>query len=177
MVLSGYYIDLIKAEYSFGSPVSKIRFLFDKAVNTIGEYENMSKDDILSILSLAIILDNKSSVKKFIYFKKTLINSDRLLNAMSDYILTGSLSWNTDLPINCEYEEIDYIIKNNEKEKNLEKYMDNWYNNHSEYAWYGSHLKSNDTYCGYWSFECAAICKMLGIKDTKLKKKQYFPVV
>ena len=56
-------------------------------------------------------------------------------------------------------------------------YLNNWYENHAEHAWYDSHLRDTDTYCGYWSFEAAAIAKILRLNEDKLKNSVYYPVL
>lgn len=50
-----------------------------------------------------------------------------------------------------------------------------WYDKHSDAYWYNSHLSPNDTYCGYWCFEIAALVKIFKINDTKLRDNQYYP--
>ncbi|MFC3932683.1 PoNe immunity protein domain-containing protein [Streptococcus dentapri] len=49
-----------------------------------------------------------------------------------------------------------------------------WYYAHSEAAWYDTH-KTEDAYYGYWSFDTAALCKIRGIYDERLKDLDYFP--
>jgi hypothetical protein len=34
-----------------------------------------------------------------------------------------------------------------------------------------------DTYVGYWSFESAALAKVMGIDENKLKGNEYYPLL
>ena len=62
-----------------------------------------------------------------------------------------------------------------DKEEALRNYLTGWYEAHSEYAWYDAHLKDTDTYCGYWSFESAAVVKILGLREERVKNIEYYP--
>ncbi len=77
------------------------------------------------------------------------------------------------------YEPIRAIIDENDKIisiKMLKQYLEKqWYEIHSECAWYNSHNSKQDTYYGYWSYEAGAISKILKLNDEELKEKQYYP--
>jgi Domain of unknown function (DUF1911)/Domain of unknown function (DUF1910) len=50
-----------------------------------------------------------------------------------------------------------------------------WYNNHKDAGWYNSHKNKHDTYFGYWSFETAAIVKIMGLDDSSFRDCPYYP--
>lgn len=50
-----------------------------------------------------------------------------------------------------------------------------WYDIHADCGWYDTHKSMKTEYDGYWSFETAAIVKMLGLDDSKMKDQQYYP--
>jgi hypothetical protein len=50
-----------------------------------------------------------------------------------------------------------------------------WYPSHSECYWYNNHLGPHNTYVGYWSFEAAAVVKILGIDDSSFRDSPYYP--
>lgn len=58
----------------------------------------------------------------------------------------------------------------------LKKYLaEQWYEIHSECAWYNSHNSKQNTYYGYWAYEAGAISKILKLNDEELKEQQYYP--
>lgn len=173
--LSGYVIDLLKAEFSFGASKEKIKMLLVEVINKISEYKKLLDEDLMILLSLSIMVDLKNESMVIINANKQTINSDRLLKYLASYIESGKGIWNKNINLSKEYSQLDLIFESSNKENAMISYLDDWYENHSEYAWYNSHLRDEDTYCGYWSFESAAIAKILGLDETKLKTSEYFP--
>ena len=76
-----------------------------------------------------------------------------------------------------EYEFLDKIFNSNDKEAVLNEYLSKRYDAHSDYAWYNYHLRKTDTYCGYWSFESAAVAKILKLDNGKIYNLDYYPVL
>lgn len=50
-----------------------------------------------------------------------------------------------------------------------------WYDLHEDCSWYDSHKSKSNLYCGYWSFDAAAIAKIMELDDSKLRLEQYYP--
>ena len=171
--LTGYEIDLLKAEFSAGASNDMLKRLLVDAINIIADNTNITYDDLLTLLSLTVILDVKEDVSKLIEFNRERVCSDRLLKCLSEYITKGSTRWDYDLLIRGEYDGLNQIFDNNDKIGALENYLSSWYKNHSSYAWYNTHLLDTDTYCGYWSFEAAAIARILGIEDDSVNSAYY----
>jgi hypothetical protein len=48
-----------------------------------------------------------------------------------------------------------------------------WYKGHAGSGWYGSHKLR--TYSGYWSFDSAAVVKILGLDPAAFEGVDYFP--
>lgn len=46
---------------------------------------------------------------------------------------------------------------------------------HKHMNLYNSHKSKANIYCGYWSFEAAAIAKIMGLDDTSFIDNQYYP--
>lgn len=62
-------------------------------------------------------------------------------------------------------------------EKNLLSYLKSWYKGSRNAYWHDNHLNDrNNLYFGYWSFESAAIVKILGLNKEKFKSCEYFPI-
>ena len=175
--LTGYEIDLIKAEYSFGASKGSLKALLRDAVKISSENNKPTYDDILVLLSLAIMLGEESIAEDLIDANHDIIQRDRLLNYLSSYIKTHSADWDLEIPVAKEYELLNQVFSSDDKTTELQLYLENWYNVHSEYSWYDSHLRDTDTYCGYWSFEAGAIATINELDVDKLKDNPYFPVL
>lgn len=173
--LTGYEIDLLKAEFSVGASKDNIRVLLNRAIKIASDYKNISYEDLLILMSLAVMVNDKSEVINLIKNNEEKIKMDRLLNYISYYIQGEKPRWNKMLKLGIEYSGLDKVFTESEKEVALLEYLDEWYESHSGYAWYDSHKSSLDTYCGYWSFESAAISIIIGGDDEKLRDSVYYP--
>lgn len=173
--LTSYEIDLLKAEFSVGATKDNIKTLLNRAVKVACEYENITYEDLLNLLSLSIMVNNKSEAIKLIKMHNEKIRNDRLLRYLSMYINDTKPVWNESIPLKKEFILLDEVINAESKEDKLCDYLNSWYKNHYGYSWYNSHLGNEDTYCGYWSFESAAIAVILKLDENKLKDSEYYP--
>lgn len=174
--LTGYEIDLLKAEFSYGASKENLKTLLMRAMSIVSENANVTFDDLLTILSFAVMLEVGSDAEKLIDSKASIISEDRLLNFLSTYIESGKGEWNQGISLRKEYELLNEVITSGDKEAALNEYLEKWYEAHSGYAWYNSHLRDTDTYCGYWSFEAAAVAKILKLDNEKMNDSEYYPV-
>lgn len=175
--LTGYEVDLLKAEFSRGASIEKLRALLCDAIDVVSQYQNITQDDLLTLLSLAVIVNEKKESFRLIEKNKNLISNNRVLNYLSAYLYGIEVIWDTNVLLPAEFAGLDKVFDGSNREYELKEYLANWYSNHSGYAWYNSHLGSSDTYCGYWSFEAAAIAKILKLQENDLKTSEYFPSV
>lgn len=175
--LVGYELDLIKAEFSLGASKEKIKVLLNRATKIAIEYKNITYEDLLNLLSLAIIVNDTEEAIKLVKSNNSKVKNDRLLNCLSIYIDKKEVRWDKNLQLLPEYSDLNLVFISENKEYELLKYLNEWYSKHAEYGWYNSHLGDLDTYCGYWSFESAAISIILDLNKEYLKKSVYFPVV
>ena len=173
--LTGYEIDLLKAEFSCGASKENLKTLLIRAMSIISENADVTFDDLLTLLSLAVMLDAGNDAKKLIDSKADFISEDRLLSFLSTYIKNGKRDWNQSVSLRKEYDALNNVFASDDKEAALNEYLEKWYDAHSDYAWYNSHLRDTNTYCGYWSFESAAIADVLNLDINVLKEKSYFP--
>ena len=173
--LIGYELDLLKAEFSKGITKNDLQILLNKAVKIANEYKNITYDDLLNLISLAVLVNDKSEIKKLIKFNQETIKKDRLLKFLSMYICGKNPIWDDDIGLLEEFIKLNKVFEVETKETILCEYLSEWYENHSGYSWYNSHLGSSDTYCGYWSFESAAIATILELNEEKLKESVYYP--
>lgn len=174
--LTGYEIDLLKAEFSYGASKENLKTLLIRAISIVSENANVTFDDLLTLLSLAVMLEAGSDAKKLIDSKASSISDDRLLNFLSTYIKIGKGDWDQSISLRTEYELLNDVFTSDDKEASLNEYLEKWYEAHSGYAWYNSHLRDTDTYCGYWSFESAALAMIMDLDSTKVDS-EYYPVI
>lgn len=173
--LTGYETDLLKAEFSAGAAKEDLKILLLHAMNIVCEYNNMTYDDLLTFLSLAVILDAEKDAEPLIEANRYKIDNDRLLSYISTYIEKKSQVWNLIIPLRKEYEPLNLVFSGTDKETAIKEYLAQWYDAHSEYSWYNSHLRDTDTYCGYWSFESAAVAKIAGVCTDTISIMPYYP--
>lgn len=174
--LIGYEIDLLKAEFSYGASKENLKTLLIRAMSIVSENANVTFDDLLTLLSLAVMLEAGSDAKKLIDSKASSISDDRLLNFLSTYIKIGKGDWDQSISLRTEYKLLNDVFTSDDKEASLNEYLEKWYESHSGYAWYNSHLRDTDTYCGYWSFESAALAMIMDLDSTKVDS-EYYPVI
>ncbi|MCI9094151.1 MAG: DUF1911 domain-containing protein [Coprobacillus sp.] len=175
--LTGYEIDLLKAEFSIGAPIEKMRTLLCDSIDVVFQYQNITQDDLLTLLSLSVIVSEKKNVYKLIEKNKEIISNNRLLNYLSSYLCGNATIWDKNIFLPDEFDGLNKVFDENDKVSAMKEYLLNWYDNHSEYAWYNSHLSDSETYCGYWSFEAAAITKILDLKDNNLNISEFYPCI
>ena len=118
-------------------------------------------------MEICILIRRKSIQKE--------TRSEKLLKYIANFIQGKKTAWDSKAQLRSEFLMLDDVFEASDKESALFEFIESWYNNHSEYAWYDSHKSSSDTYCGYWSFESAAISIIIGINDTKLRDSEYYP--
>lgn len=173
--LTGYEVDLLKAEFSAGASKEDIKTLLIRAIDIVSENKKVTYDDLLVLLSLSVMLGLEKHAQKLTKANVEVIKEDRLLSYISSFIDTGKAEWNKNIPLVKECTLMDKVFSGEDKNKAMSAYLKAWYTNHSGYAWYDSHLRDSDTYCGYWSFESAAVSIILGLDDNSLAALENYP--
>ena len=104
-----------------------------------------------------------------------MIDKDRLLKFLTTYLEKSTVIWEGEFIIPDIYSKLKDIGVSANKESILLEYLNDWYTDRKDTSWYDSDKGSNETYVGYWSFECAAIAKAMKIDDDRLKENVYYP--
>lgn len=175
--MTNYEINLLKAEFSDGASRDNMKILLIRAIDIVKDYKNPTHEDIVILLSMAIMLGIENDAKKLVENNAKKIADDRLLKCLATYVKDGSIEWDESLTINDAYVGLNEVFSSKNKEVALLNYLGKWYEARKEFAWYNTHLSDSDTYCGYWSFESGAISKMLKLKEDVLSQSVYFPVL
>ncbi|HFJ9422886.1 PoNi-like cognate immunity protein [Bacillus cereus group sp. BfR-BA-01392] len=172
----------IRAMYSLGEDISKMEVYFYNAIDDL-EHTGASKVGyiyMLWIISLGILLETD---KKNIERLKKIVDKKNMNDAVIDFLLCASDIGYTNMT-NRYYKENPYaktkeiieLAQTDKKEasKRLQTYMEKeWFKGHYDYEWKNAHKEPG--YVGYWSFETAAIVKILGLDDTSLKDNNHYP--
>lgn len=177
-----YEMEDIRAKYSLGEDVSVIEKEFH---NAIYDLENTGSREIgylslIWMISLGILLETD---KKNIERLKKIVDKKNMNDAVIDFLLCASDIGYTKMT-NRYYKENPYaktreiieLAQTDKKEasKRLQTYMEKeWFKGHYDYEWKNAHKEPG--YVGYWSFETAAIVKILGLDDTSLKDNNHYP--
>ncbi|HDR6286912.1 TPA: DUF1911 domain-containing protein [Bacillus cereus] len=177
-----YEMEDIRAKYSLGEDVSVIEEDFH---NAIYDLENTGSREIgylslIWMISLGILLETD---KKNIERLKKIVDKKNVNDAVIDFLLCASDIGYTKVT-NRYYKENPYaktreiieLAQTDKKEasKRLQTYMEKeWFKGHYDYEWKNAHKEPG--YVGYWSFETAAIVKILELDDTSLKDNNHYP--
>ena len=109
--LTRYEIDLLKAEFSYGASKENLKTLLIPAMSIVSENANVTFDDLLTLLSLAVMLEAGTDAKKLIAANRDTIGKDRLLYYLASYIEKGKGDWNQNLPLMKEYEPLNSVFE------------------------------------------------------------------
>ncbi|HFU7071874.1 PoNi-like cognate immunity protein [Bacillus cereus] len=177
-----YELEDIIAKYSLGEAIHTIEGDFDNALidlGHIGERE-VGYLNLIWMISLGILLETE---KKNLVSLAKLVEKENMNDAVIDFLLCASDIGYTKVT-NRYYKENPYAktreiielaqIDKKEASKRLQTYMEKeWFKGHYDYEWKNAHKEPG--YVGYWSFETAAIVKILELDDTSLKDNNHYP--
>jgi len=195
------YIANISCKYSLGLNPAELHSDLTNAINTTYEswdgfwkIEYKGKilnqygeayDEMLWMLSLGYLLDiPNENFQKLV----DVIDRDSVKDFLFEFITCAKIKDRE--PITEESYQIFFgIPKKNEKLRQAITEQDKanaeilikqfitkeWYKNHKEAGWYNSHKSPHPIYHGYWSFETAAVVKIMGLDDSSFKDCQYYP--
>ncbi|MBE7139011.1 PoNi-like cognate immunity protein [Bacillus toyonensis] len=177
-----YEMEDIRAKYSLGEEISVIEEDFH---NAIYDLENTGSREIgylslIWMISLGILLETD---KKNIERLKKIVDTKNMNDAVIDFLLCASDIGYIKMT-NRYYKENPYaktreiieLAQTDKKEasKRLQMYMEKeWFKGHYDYEWKNAHKEPG--YVGYWSFETAALVKILELDDTSLKDNNHYP--
>ena len=190
----------IKAKYSLGLPVISMLEEYNEALVLINNYwvgsnkfignnnevlDQYSLDDydtMLWMLSIGYLLD--VSMDQFNIIVNA-IDGDSIKDKLYEFIISAKI------PSRPKIENESYKygwvlygklrevigIKDKSRATELVKHFleEDWYREHRQSGWYNSHTNKHNTYSGYWSFETAAVVKIMELDDSSFIDNQYYP--
>lgn len=137
-------------------------------------------EDTLQLLSIAILLRDRRSIKRMIY----ILRSHRGQDGLFEELIGGYVEDEMTLPscvLGAPYDillQVFYEENENKTFALLQQYLNQWYPAMKDHPrWYDEHLKINKQgyagYYGYWAFEAAAIVYILDLDDSQLNHLVY----
>ena len=179
-------LDMIYINYSIGNSISECNLLYKEAAKwyKYGWDSSAAYSDMLDMVSLGYLLKAPDSYFDGIveYVKNTDKGSDDEQwhpDAILWYIIAAKNgNGNTTERVRWPklYQLLLDITKMSKKDAELamQSYLDNWYALHRNDPWYDNHKKEL-VYKGYWSWEAAAITKIMKLDDTSFKDHPNYP--
>ncbi len=190
-------------KYSFGESIADVKSEFNNVLNFTNEnwvglwtlklsadkilkqYILSAYDEMLWMLSLGYLLDiSEPDFKKLV----EVIDRDSVKDYLFEFIIRAKLkdrqsiigeSYQDFFGVPDCFEKLRQAITETDRskaEKLVKVFIEkDWYKNHKEAGWYNSHKSKHDTYFGYWSFETAAVVKIMGLDDSSFIDCQYYP--
>ncbi|MEI3611237.1 PoNi-like cognate immunity protein [Pseudogracilibacillus sp. SO30301A] len=175
-------IDTIRGKYSLGEKISLLENDFNNVFSNLDYIGNREVPylTLLWAISLGILLEtDKQNINKL----SEVVKRQDVEDFVIDYLLFAcDIGWTQirstyDKEVPYRYtREIIELAETDKKaaSKRLQTYMGNeWFQGHYDYEWRNAHKEPG--YLGYWSFETAAIAKILELDDSSLKDNNHYP--
>jgi hypothetical protein len=196
------YLKLCISGYSAGNPINEMTSHLLNAISYVKEgwpgswkfvgqegkvydqYILSAYDEMLWMLSLGYLLDiPDEEFRKLVH----VIDQDQVKDRLFEFIIRAKIK---DRPVLAEESYIEHFNvpqifeklrtaidkPKAEAEKLVKEFIEkDWYKNHKGAGWYDSHKGKYNTYFGYWSFETAAVVKIMGLDDRTFRDCSYYP--
>jgi hypothetical protein len=197
------YLRIINSKYSLGKNIIELKDDLIHAIDTTNEswdgfwklndrkgkeynqYTLSAYDEMLWMLSLGYLLDiSNEDFQKLV----DVIDRDQVKDFLFEFIIRAKFpdrqlvkeeSYQKYFGIPKVFEKLRQATTETDKSKAeqlvkefITKY---WYKGHKDAGWYNSHKSLHNIYYGYWSFEMAAVVKIMGLDDSSFSDCKYYP--
>lgn len=178
--LTKRFFEMLHCQYSMGSSMGEMQQTLERIVDYHARGFLRLKhryEEGINLISIAYCLGmNGETWAPFIMELQELGEYDRLMGC----IVT---EMGMDIHIPSETRRIPYeqLVKAFDASPSqqvdiIKEYLSrHWYKGHSDSYWHGYH-KHPMLYFGYWSFESAAVVKILGLNPEAFNGVDYFPI-
>ena len=195
-------INIITCKYSSDKKVYDLKIDLNNAINLtheswdgfwnieyngkkLNQYGLDAYDQMLWMLSIGYLLNiEETNFKKLV----EVIDGDGVRDFLFEFIIRAKLkdrqpiteeSYQEFFGVPQTFEKLRQVINETNKskaEKLVKEFITkDWYKNHKDAGWYNSHKSKHNTYFGYWSFETAAVVKIMGLDENSFIDCQYYP--
>jgi len=177
-------LEVLYALYTkpFSEVLEAFQFSLGKFIKSWDENFDVYSD-ILNMVSLGILLEiPDKQFQEIEQFVNKTDNNPNLKHWKPDALVGFMLnSRNTKREIppkvySNQYRFLNKIVKMPPEKaiEGLKEYIEEWYDDNKKAPWYNTHLREWG-YSGYWSWEAAAIAKIMKLDDESLKDKPHYP--
>jgi len=143
--------------------------------STLAGYENT-----LQLLSIAILLRDRRSIKRMIHILRSHRGEDGLFEQLIGGYIEDEIALSSCV-LGDPYEILLQVFYEENEKKTLDllqQYLNQWYPAMKDHPrWYDEHLKINKQgyagYYGYWAFEAAATVYLLDLDDGQINHLVY----
>ena len=192
-----------KLKYTFGESIEEVKKEFENVINyayenwvglwtlkiseekILKQYTLSGYDEMIAMLSLAYLLEvPENDFRKLV----NLVDQDGIKDFLLEFIIRAKIkdrqpileeSYQKYFGVPKVFERLRQVITEKDKptaEKQVKEFITKeWYKNHRGQGWYNCHKSVHDVYYGYWSFETAAVVKIMNLDDSSFLNCQYYP--
>lgn len=174
--------ETIRAKYSLGLSCEELENLYLEGLSVVSElgFTTIGYVNYLQYFALGILLEiDDDKIKDLV--KKA--DEDKLDDLVFDFLVSSyglkremaSSNYQKENPYKwlAEIIEISFNDKNAAAQKLNEYIKEKWLRGHADYGWMNAHKEVG--YVGLWSFEAAAVAKVLRLDDSKLEDDNHYP--
>lgn len=173
---------IIYAKYSYGADCGELEEIYLKGVDVVRDigFEGMGYVNFLQFFSIGILLevaDDKMNemVQVADMQKMDDILFDFLVHSCNLSRNMVSTCFQKERPYRELIEVIETAVSDRIRASALlcEYIKKKWLQGHRDYGWHTAHKECG--YVGLWSFEAAAVCKILKLDDHGIQKNNHYP--
>ena len=181
--LYNYYMQRIHLLYSIGTRDEEIPEYLKKCFGAQARFWTPTTGyvDLMQGLSFAVLSNEEvdtNALETLCEKLKEYDYGDWIVDYFIKYLRPDWEIRSTEFQCKGFYESIKKVVEAVPEERItiLKEYLEKkWYRSNRQQYWHDSHKSINNTYFGYWSFESAAVMKILGEDDSLLKDQKYYP--
>lgn len=180
ITLMGYKINALIAEFSSGASTDVLKKSLESCCRTAGSLKFLGYETSIRLLSLIILLDHYENSANLVRKALSECGEDKLIRCLAGYITDKSISWIGDFLFPDIYDPLNKVFQSVSQEEQVDalaQYLSGWYQSCAGSSWFDTLENKHNVYYGYWSFESAAVAKILDIPPCKLQKYDFFPVL
>lgn len=174
LIISDFYRDYFKMAYSAGWEIDEIIPFY---VEYLRYYKDVCSDidslyDLIDIYAIGVLLyDKKDLFEGYLdEIAGRFPSKAGLVNCLLSYIKDRPYQ-----PAKSIFAYFNDLMNGEKKEDILKDAMKKWYRKHKSAYWYDMHKSKANVYYGYWSYEIAALVKILNADDSGFRDHDYYP--
>lgn len=173
---------LIRAKYSYGMDCEELEEIYLKGVDVVKDigFEEIGYVNFLQFFSIGILLEtDDAKMNEMVQAADRQEMDDIIFDFLVCFCDLKRNMVSTRFEKEKPYKELVNIIETAASDRFkasilLHEYAEKkWMRGHNDYEWNKAHKRYG--YVGLWSFDAAAICKILNLDDHDLKDNNHYP--